>query len=83
MKQINKIELIKFECNNCEFEFFVNRNNNAIIHYLPSMSVVLEWDCPECGGNLRYSSNNVRFDFFLEKKEKENGPDIQRSSKIS
>lgn len=72
MKQ-TRIQLFKFFClnNKCGFEFFINRNNNILLHYNPAMSTVLEWKCPECGENLRYSPNNVRFEYLLEKSEKE------------
>ena len=75
MKNTN-IQLLKFKCNNkqCQFEFYINRNNNILTHYNKDMSTMMEWKCPDCGEDLRYANINVEFNFYLNKQEK-NGND--------
>jgi len=72
MKSTN-LTLLKFRCDNgdCQFEIYVNKNNNMLIHYNPSMSALLEWQCPECAkGFLRYAPTNTMFEYNLQKKER-------------
>ena len=67
------LSLLKFKCDNkdCQFECFVNQNNNILIHYNANMSALLDWVCPECReGHLRYAATNTKFEFSLIKKEK-------------
>lgn len=67
------LTLLKFRCDNreCQFEIYVNQNNNLLIHYNVSMSALLEWQCPECSkGFLRYAPTNAKYEYRLVKHEK-------------
>jgi len=64
------LPLLKFKCENkeCQFECFINRNNNVLTTYSRDFAVLLDWKCPECeGGNLRFAATNTKFDFSLKK----------------
>ena len=65
------LPLSKFICDNkkCQFECFINSNNNVLTAYSPSVGgTLLDWICPECKkGNLRFGPTNVKFDFLLHK----------------
>ena len=68
-----KLKLLKFRCDNreCQFEIYVNQNNNMLLHYNVNMSALLEWKCPECSkGNLRYAPTNAKFEYELVKIER-------------
>src|SRR5262249_37089192 len=81
MKNTN-LPLLKFSCDNreCMFECFVNQNNNLLTHYNPNMSALLDWPCPECKtGFLRFNAMNTKFDFTLQKTEKEEAERTQPS----
>lgn len=72
MKSTN-LTLLKFRCDNrdCQFEIFVNQNNNMLIHYNVNMSALLEWQCPECSkGFLRYAPTNTMYEYLLVKRER-------------
>lgn len=72
MKSTN-LTLLKFRCDNrdCQFEMYVNQNNNMLTHYNVNMSALLEWQCPECRkGFLRYAPTNTRYEYQLIKREK-------------
>lgn len=72
MKNTN-LPLLKFKCDDkhCQFECFVNRNNNVLTAYSTDMATMMEWPCPECRiGNLRYASTNAQFEFSLQKVDK-------------
>lgn len=74
MKSTN-LTLLKFRCDNgeCQFEIYVNQNNNMLIHYNVNMSALLEWQCPECSkGFLRYAPTNTKYEYQLVKREKAN-----------
>ena len=67
------LTLLKFKCDNkdCQFECFVNQNNNVLTHYNVSMAALLDWTCPDCNkGQLRYAATNTKFEFSLVKKDK-------------
>jgi len=73
MKHTN-LPLLKFKCDdkNCNFECFVNQNNNVLTAYNRDMAAVMEWPCPECKiGNLRFASTNAQFIFSLLKEVKD------------
>jgi len=68
------LTLLKFKCDNrdCQFECFVNQNNNVLTHYNVNMSALLDWICPDCKtGQLRYAVTNGKFEYSLVKKDKE------------
>jgi hypothetical protein len=67
------LTLLKFKCDNkeCQFECFVNQNNNVLTHYNVNMSALLDWACPDCKeGRLRYAATNAKFEYSLVKKDK-------------
>jgi phage FluMu protein Com len=73
------LTLLKFRCDkrDCEFEIYVNKNNNLLMHYNANMSALLEWPCPECkSGHLRYAPTNAKYEYHLVKKDR---PDAQES----
>ena len=68
-----KLNLLKFKCDNkeCQFECFVNQNNNVLTHYNVNMAALLDWICPDCKkGRLRYAATNSKFEYSLVKKDK-------------
>ena len=67
------LTLLKFKCDNkdCQFECFVNQNNNVLTHYNVNMSALLDWPCPDCKeGRLRYAATNAKFEYTLVKNDK-------------
>lgn len=84
MKSTN-LNLLKFRCDNreCQFEIYVNQNNNMLIHYNVSMSALLEWQCPECSkGYLRYAPTNAKYEYRLIKREREQAKERENESHL-
>lgn len=72
--QQTRVRLLKFSCDKCSYECFVNENNNALTHSDRNLGALLDWRCPECEeGNLRYATTNSKFTYLLLKKDKEPG----------
>lgn len=72
MKNTN-LPLLKFKCDNkhCQFECFINQNNNTLTAYNRDMATLMDWPCPECKvGNLRYGPTNAQFIFSLKKENR-------------
>ncbi|MEQ8764972.1 MAG: hypothetical protein RL885_13655 [Planctomycetota bacterium] len=67
-----RVRLLKFACDKCSYECFVNENNNALTHSDQNLGALLDWRCPECEpGRLRYATINSKFVYNLVKKDRD------------